>query len=637
MTRVQDVDSFLEEYSSRTLLRFTTVGSVDDGKSTLIGRLLHETKNIFTDQLASLQGASKMNVGGAPIDYALVTDGLKAEREQGITIDVAYRYFSTPKRNFIIADTPGHVQYTRNMATGASTANVAIILIDAANGVLTQTRRHSFIASLLGIPRLLICVNKMDLVDYSQDAFDAIVEDYTNFATRLGIVDLKFIPISALAGDNVVKPSPKMPWHEGGSVLNYLETVYVGSDRNLVDFRFPVQYVIRPDANFRGFAGQIASGRIRKGEPVMILPSRRRSTVKSIVTFDGELEEAYPSQSVTITLEDEVDISRGDMIVRPNNVPMVEDHFEAMVVWMDETTMDTKRRYVIKLGTQEARVTVHQLRYCVDVDTLSRGESEGLELNEIGRVAFRSTKPLFFDAYRLNRLTGCFVLIDDATNATVAAGMIIQRNPSEELSTAEAAGKERNIHVHAGKVSGAERETRLGQRGLTFWFTGLSGSGKSTIAAAFERYLFDEGFLPYRLDGDNLRVGLNADLGFSRYDRRENIRRVSHVSKLFNDSGVVVLASLISPFIDERQAAREAVGTDRFVEVHVHAPLEVCEERDPKGLYKKARKGEIENFTGVTDEYEAPTNPQLSLDTSVLTVEQCVARLADEFDQRRNP
>ncbi|MEM7263290.1 MAG: sulfate adenylyltransferase subunit CysN, partial [Planctomycetota bacterium] len=400
------LQKFLDQYANRSLLRFTTVGSVDDGKSTLIGRLLHDTQNLLDDQVNSLREASTMQLGDAPIDFALVTDGLKAEREQGITIDVAYRYFSTARRNFIIADTPGHVQYTRNMATGASTANLAIILIDARHGVVTQTRRHSFIASLLGIPRLLICVNKMDLVDYSEEVFRRIVDDYSAFATKLGVVDLKFIPISALNGDNVVEPSESMPWSEGGSVLHHLETVYVGSDRNLVDFRFPVQWVSRPDPSFRGFAGQIASGRIRPGEDVLVLPSRLRSKVARISTFDGDLEEAFPSQSVTLTLEDEIDISRGDMIVRPNNVPEAADHFEAMVVWMDETPLDSDRRYGIKLGPQTARARVQDLRYRVDVDTLSRESAETLELNEIGRMSLKANRTLFFDSYAQNRQTG---------------------------------------------------------------------------------------------------------------------------------------------------------------------------------------------------------------------------------------
>ncbi len=631
---LQEVQTFLEDYGQRTLLRFTTVGSVDDGKSTLIGRLLHDSKSIFEDQIATLKGESKQNLSDEQIDFSLLTDGLKAEREQGITIDVAYRYFSTPKRNFIIADTPGHEQYTRNMATGASTANLAIILIDARHGVIEQTQRHSFIASLLGIPRLLICVNKMDLVNYSEDVFDNIREQYTNFATKLGIVDLKFIPISALKGDNVVEQSENMTWYHGEPVMEYLEDVYIGSDRNLVDFRFPVQSVIRPDHTFRGFAGQLASGRIRVGEEVMVLPSMRRSKIKEIHQFDKTIEQAFASQSVTITLEDEVDISRGDMLVRPRNVPHSENHFESMIVWMSEVPMDPSKTYVIKQTSRQTKANVLDVRYQVDVNSLSRNKVDHLNLNEIGRVAFRTNLPLFFDPYKLNRMTGSFIMIDPLSNNTVAAGMIIDRVPTERLrEESDVALKNRNIHRHEGSVTQVEREAKLNQKGVTLWFTGLSGSGKSTIAGALERRLFDLDKNVYRLDGDNVRAGLCGDLGFSRYDRKENIRRVAEVASLFNSQGTIILASLISPYQEERDSAKEIVGEERFVEVYVKAPLETCEQRDPKGLYKKARAGEIQNFTGVSDAYEEPTDARIVLDTEKLSVDECVDQLLDLIDE----
>lgn len=631
-SRQQDVEEFLSDYGQRTLLRFTTVGSVDDGKSTLIGRLLHDSKSIFEDQIATLKGDSKQNLSEEQIDFSLLTDGLKAEREQGITIDVAYRYFSTPRRNFIIADTPGHEQYTRNMATGASTANLAIILIDARHGVIEQTQRHSFIASLLGIPRLLIAVNKMDLVDHSEEVFERIKEQYTSFATKLGIVDLKFIPISALNGDNVVEKSQNMPWYHGEPVMEYLEDVYIGSDRNVVDFRFPVQSVIRPDHTFRGFAGQVASGRIRVGEEVMVLPSMRRSRVKTIELFEEQLDQAFASQSITITLEDEVDVSRGDMLVRPGNVPHVENHFEAMVVWMSEVPMDPGKAYVVKQTSRQTRANILDVRYQVDVNTLSRNQVDHLSLNEIGRVAFRTNQPLFFDPYKLNRMTGSFIIIEPLSNNTVAAGMIIDRVPSERIRESDTRLKDRNIHRHEGSVTQAEREARLGQKGVTLWFTGLSGSGKSTIAGALERRLFDAESQVYRLDGDNVRSGLCSDLGFSRYDRKENIRRVAEVASLFNSTGTIVLASLISPYREERDQAREIIGGERFIEVYVKASLEACEERDPKGLYQKARAGEIQNFTGISDAYEEPEKPRVVLDTTELSVEDCVDRLLDLID-----
>jgi bifunctional enzyme CysN/CysC len=622
----QRILDFLERNASKDLLRFSAVGSVDDGKSTLIGRLLHDTKSIYEDQLSTLRADSARVGTGPVIDFALLTDGLRAEREQGITIDVAYRYFSTPRRNFIIADTPGHEQYTRNMATGASTAHLAIILIDAVHGILTQTKRHSFIASLLGIPRLLVAVNKMDLVDHAQDVFDRIVGEFTEFATRLGIADLKFIPISALNGDNVVTWSPKMPWYHGESVLDHLERVYVGSDRNLIDLRFPVQYVIRPHQDFRGYAGQIASGVLKKGEEVLALPSMRTTRVKSILSYDGEHEYAFAPMSVTVTLEDEIDLSRGDLLVHPRNLPSVQSSFEAMLVWMADTPMETDRPYLLKHTSQTVKAVVKRVEYRVDVNTLSRVPSQALGLNEIGRVAFQTNQKLFLDPYKNNRLTGSFIVVDPVSNGTVAAGMIIDRMPESQLRAPAgglSAPKSENIRAEVSPVSAGARERLLGQRAVTIWMTGLSGSGKSSIAQELERRLHDEGRHVYVLDGDNLRFGLNRDLTFSRGDRSENIRRAAEVARLFNDAGTIVLVPIISPFRDDRDRARAIVGADRFLEVYLSTPLSVCEARDVKGLYRKARAGEIAEFTGISSPYEVPEHPAFAFDTSALGLVEC--------------
>jgi bifunctional enzyme CysN/CysC len=626
----QTVAEFLAQNARKDLLRFSTVGSVDDGKSTLIGRLLHDCKSIYEDQLTTLKADSARVGTGPTIDFALLTDGLKAEREQGITIDVAYRYFSTPKRNFIIADTPGHEQYTRNMATGASTANVAIILIDARHGILTQTKRHSFIASLLGIPRLLIAVNKMDLVGFAEDVFERIIGDYREFATRLSIPDLKFIPISALQGDNVVERSARMPWYTGESVLEYLESVYIGSDRNLIDLRFPVQYVLRPNLDFRGFAGQIVSGSIKVGDEVRVLPSMKTSRVKSIVTLDGELEYAFAPMSVTLTLEDEIDISRGDLIVHPRNLPQLQSSFEAMVVWMSEEPMDPLRTYLIKQTTRTTKAHIQQLAYQVDVNTLHRSPAERLQLNEIGRVVFHTTHRLAIDPYSKNRYTGSFILVDPTSNNTVAAGMIIDRVPEAELRQGPDAGsapRSENIRREVGRIGREDRERLLGQRGVTVWLTGLSGSGKSSIAKEVERRLHDLGRHVYVLDGDNLRFGLNRDLSFSKADRTENIRRIAEVARLFNEAGTIVLVPVISPFRADRENARQVIGEDRFFEVFVDTPLEVCESRDAKGLYKKARAGEIAEFTGISSPYESPEKPSLVIKTAEMTLEASVDRL----------
>ena len=635
----ESIDDFLRQSSERTLLRFSTAGSVDDGKSTLIGRLLHDSKNIFEDTLAAVKNSSRtFNPGSTEIDLALVTDGLKAEREQKITIDVAYRYFSTPRRNFILADTPGHVQYTRNMATGASTADAAILLIDASRGVLTQTRRHAFIVTLLGIRHIIVAVNKMDMVGYDREVFEEIRKEFSDFSAKLGVTDLRFIPISALKGDNVVERSTIMDWYQGESVLQYLENLYIGGDRNLIDFRFPVQYVIRPDQHFRGFSGQIASGVVRKGDDILVLPSMKRSRIKAISTFDGELDEAYTPMSVTLTLDDEIDISRGDMLVHPNNVPRVDSTLEAMLVWMSEEPLDKRKTYLLRQTSRDGKVRIKELRYRVDVDTLHRDNSDTLHVNEIGRVVIQNNQPLFYDPYDRNRNTGSFVLIDALNHATVGAGMILDRPTVETLRREPVEEGEiarlRNIRKETGQVSRAEREAQLGRKAVCFWMTGLSGSGKSTISAALEKKMFDNGDQVYRLDGDNVRFGLNHDLGFSDGDRRENIRRVAEVARLLNQAGVSVVTSFISPFREDREMARTIIGDDSFVEVFVDAPLEVCESRDAKGLYRKARSGEISEFTGISSPYEEPEEPLVVVDTQRLSVLECVDRILAALPDR---
>ena len=633
------VSDFLEQNARKDLLRFSSVGSVDDGKSTLIGRLLHDTKSIYEDQLATLKADSARVGTGPEIDFALLTDGLKAEREQGITIDVAYRYFSTPRRNFIIADTPGHEQYTRNMATGASTANLAIILIDARHGVLTQTKRHSFIAALLGIPRLLVAVNKMDLVGHSREIFDGITREYRDFASRLGVVDLKFIPISALHGDNVVGRSPNMPWYHGESVLEYLESVYIGSDRNLVDFRFPVQYVLRPHHGFRGYAGRIASGILRTGEAVLALPSMKATRVKALFTPEGERDYAFAPMSVTVTLEDEIDISRGDVLVHPKNLPAVRSTFEAMLLWMAGEPMAVGRPYLVKHTTRMTKGAIQRVEYRVDVNTMSRSPARALELNEIGRVVLQTTQKLFLDPYQRNKETGSFIVVDPVSNETVAAGMVIDRLPESELRApvdGMLAPKSENIRREEGwiPVSPEARERLLGQRAMTIWFTGLSGSGKSSIAQALAHRLHDAGRHVYILDGDNLRFGLNRDLGFSKGDRSENIRRAAEVARLFNDAGTIVLVPVISPFLRDREAARGIIGPERFLDVYLNTPLEVCEARDEKGLYRRARAGEIAEFTGISSPYEPPGASFLTLDTTDRTVRQCVEEIFERIQPR---
>jgi len=633
----QTIEEFLYQNEQKTLLRFSTAGSVDDGKSTLIGRLLHDSKNIFEDTLAAIKETSKKSSDHSKekIDLALITDGLKAEREQKITIDVAYRYFSTPRRNFILADTPGHIQYTRNMATGASTSNAAIVLIDAKKGVITQTKRHSFILSLLGVNHILVAVNKMDLVDYSQEVFKTIREDYLNFARKLTIPELHFIPISALVGDNVVNVSKQMNWYQGQTVLNYLENVYIGGDRNLIDFRFPVQYVIRPDQKFRGFSGQVISGSVNPGDEVIALPSLKKSKVKTISTFDGNMEEAFAPMSVAITLEDEIDISRGDMIVHPNNIPNIINEFDAMLVWMSEQPLKLEHPYIIKHTSNTSKVRIEEVRYNVDVDTLSRKKDTSLNLNEIARVKIKSNKALYLDSYRRNRCGGSFILVDTITNNTVAAGLVLDLHTESDLikpdQTSESIAQLRNIRREIGQVTRDERENMLNQKAQTIWLTGLSGSGKSTIAKYCEKELFDQGKLAYLLDGDNIRFGLNKDLSFSKTDRQENIRRIAEVSRLLNDAGIIVITAFISPFESDREVAKNIIGEDNFMEVFIDTPIDVCESRDIKGLYKKARSGEIDEFTGVTSPYEKPSSPDVVVNTDDITNKECVATILDKL------
>ncbi len=622
------------------LLRFTTAGSVDDGKSTLIGRLLYDSKSIFEDQLEQVEDASRRR-GEEGVNLALLTDGLRAEREQNITIDVAYRYFATPRRKFIIADTPGHIQYTRNMVTGASTAELAIVLIDARNGVLTQSKRHGFIASLLGIPHILVAVNKMDLVDWSEEVFESISREYSDFALKLGIDDLKFMPISALRGDNVVDPSENMPWFDGGTLLHHLESVNLGAGQNLVDFRFPVQYVVRPNQDYRGYAGRVASGSVRPGEDVVVLPSGQRTRIRAVDTFDGPLKEGGAGQSVVLTTEDERDISRGDMLVRPMNLPTVGNELDATVCWMVDDPLVTGKEYWIRHTTRQVKAYVSRLVYRIDVDTLHREEVSGLTLNDIGRVQVTTAQPLFFDRYDVNRETGSFVLIDPHTNTTVGAGMIrgrvhdLDELDAEVRAATEAAEARRhspNVVWESWNIPVAERERRNGHGAAIVWMTGLSGSGKSAIARLLEQKLFEAGCQTMLLDGDQVRHGLNGDLGFGIADRKENIRRVAEVAALFYGQGTIVLCTFVSPFDDDRKFARGLVDEGRFFEVFVDTPLEECERRDPKGLYAKARAGEITNMTGIDSPYEPPTDPEVRLATEEADAEALAQRLFAELE-----
>jgi bifunctional enzyme CysN/CysC len=601
-----EVAAFLREQENKSMLRFLTCGSVDDGKSTLIGRLLYDTKLIFEDQLATLEKDSrKHGTTGEDFDFALLVDGLEAEREQGITIDVAYRFFATSKRKFIVADTPGHEQYTRNMATGASTADLAIVLADARQGILRQTRRHSFIASLLGIKHVIVAVNKIDLVGHSQEVFDQISRDYLAFASELGFASIVPIPISARYGDNVIEPSDKTPWYRGPSLLKHLETVEIDNADREKPFRFPVQYVNRPNLDFRGFAGTVASGRVVVGQELAVANSGKTSKVKRIVTSSGDLPYAVEGEAVTLVLEDEVDISRGNLLAPPDARPHVADGFAAHLVWFDETAMMPGRTYLLRTETAQSTATITGLDYKVDVNTFAHEPAKSLELNEVGFCKINAQSPIAFDTYAENRTTGAFILIDRITNATVASGMIA--SPLRRAS---------NVHWQALSVNKAARAAQKHQKPAVLWFTGLSGSGKSTVANIVEKRLHLLGMHTYILDGDNVRHGLNKDLGFSDEDRVENIRRVAEVAKLMADAGLIVLVSFISPFKAERRSARELMPEGEFIEVFVDTSFEDCAARDPKGLYAKAMRGEIKNFTGLDSPYEQPENPEIHLKTS---------------------
>ncbi len=602
-----DIEAYLKTHEVKSLLRFLTCGSVDDGKSTLIGRLLYDSKMIFEDQLAALEADSKrIGTQGGEIDFALLVDGLAAEREQGITIDVAYRFFSTDKRKFIVADTPGHEQYTRNMVTGASTADAAIILIDARKGVLTQTRRHSYLVSLLGIRHVVLAINKMDLVDWSQDRFEEIVSEYSAFAGQIGIAAFTAIPMSALRGDNITEPSQNSPWYSGPSLMRWLEEAPIEDDLREKPFRMPVQWVNRPNLDFRGFSGLIASGVIRPGAKIKALPSGRESLVERIVTLSGDLPEAVAGQSVTLTLKDEIDVSRGDVLAASSNPPAVADQFEATIVWFDEEPLLPGRPYLMKLGTRMVAAQVAEPKYKVNVNTLEHLAARRLELNEIGVCNLLLDAPIAFDPYVENHDLGGFILIDRISNRTVGAGLLNF-----------ALRRSQNIHWQAMDVDKTARAAAKGQKARVVWLTGLSGAGKSTIANLLEKRLTAEGRHTYLLDGDNVRHGLNKDLGFTEADRVENIRRVAEVSKLMVDAGLIVLVSFISPFRAERQMARALMGEREFVEVFVDTPISEAERRDVKGLYAKARAGELKNFTGVDSPYETPESPEIRIDTTL--------------------
>jgi len=617
-----NVVEYLAAHERKSMLRFITCGSVDDGKSTLIGRLLYDSKLLYDDQISALESDTKKHgTQGERIDFALLVDGLAAEREQGITIDVAYRFFSTEKRKFIVADTPGHEQYTRNMATGASTADLAVILLDARKGVLTQTRRHSYIVSLLGIRHIVVAINKMDLVDYKEATFDKIEAEYRAFAKNLGFETITCIPMSALEGVNITKKSAETPWYNGCALLPYLETVKVRGGLADRPFRLPVQWVNRPNLDFRGFSGTVASGVIRPGEEIVVLPSAKRSRVKSIVTMDGDLTEARPDMAVTLTLEDEIDISRGDVICAGKAPAEQTDQFAAHLLWMSEETLFPGRQYLLKTANRIVPATVTELKHKINVNTLEHMSGKTLELNEVGFCNFNLAQPIAFDSYKDNRRTGSFILIDRRTNATIGAGMI-------DFSLRRA----KNVHWQDLDVNKNARATAKHQRPCVLWFTGLSGSGKSTVANLVEKRLHDMGRHTYTLDGDNVRHGLNKDLGFTDADRVENIRRVGETAKLMVDAGLIVLVSFISPFQSERRMAREVVADDEFIEVYISTPLAVCEQRDVKGLYARARRGEIKNFTGIDSDYEAPENAELDLDTSKITAEEAATRIVDYLE-----
>ena len=619
-----DINAYLAQHERKQLLRLLTCGSVDDGKSTLIGRLLHDSKMIYEDHLASIAAESaKSGTTEGDLDLALLVDGLQAEREQGITIDVAYRYFSTAKRKFIIADTPGHEQYTRNMATGASTCALAIILIDARNGVQVQTRRHSFITALLGIQHIIVAINKMDLVDYKESTFTKIKDEYMQFSQNLPLASFHFIPLSALTGENVVQIGEKMPWYEGKSLMEILESVEIEADRNFTDFRFPIQYVNRPNLNFRGYCGTVASGIIRKGDEVAVLPSMKTSRVKSIVTYDEEIELAHAEMAITLTLEDEVDVSRGDMIVHPGNLPTTENNLNAKIVWMTEHPMLPGKEYDLKLGTKTVSAKINTLFHRIDINTLQETPAPSLELNEIGLVELMLDQSLSFDSYKTNRATGCFILIDKLTNVTIAAGMIEQ---AEFLA-------ERKTQIHNSHVSKDERAARYGQKPATIMFIGLSGSGKSTLAHGLERRLFDRGRVVTVLDGKAMRLGISKDLAHDAEGRAENLRRSTHFARFLNDSGVICCASFVAPSNDSRDHAINVIGRGNCFVIYCNPPIEVCIKRDPSGLYASSENGKTDNVPGLSFPYQKPREIHLELDTDKLRIDECVNRVVSLLEK----
>ncbi len=620
-----DIELYLNQHENKSLLRFITCGSVDDGKSTLIGRLLYESKVLFEDQLQQIEADSKkFGTQGGEMDFALLVDGLAAEREQGITIDVAYRYFNTDQRKFIVADTPGHEQYTRNMITGASTADAAILLVDARNGIQTQTRRHAYLTSITGIKNIVLAVNKMDLVGYSEQAYNNIVDEFESFASQIGIEQVTAIPMSALHGDNIIEPSQQMQWFHGTTLLSYLETVKIDGEVALdAPFRFPVQWVNRPNLDFRGFAGTIASGVISTGDSIRVQPSGKTSTIDRIVTYDGDIDKAVSGQAVTLTLKDQIDISRGDIISTTDTPASTANQFETTIVWMSDEALLPGRPYILKCGSATATATITDIKHEINVNTLEHGASKQLELNNIGVCNINLDRQIAFDSYEDNRETGSFILIDRVNNNTVGAGTVNF-----------ALRRSQNIHMQAVDVDKELRSTLKKQKSCVLWFTGLSGSGKSTIANIVEKKLAAQGHHTYLLDGDNIRHGLNKDLGFTDADRVENIRRIGEVARLMVDSGLIVLTAFISPFRAERQMARGLLDENEFLEVFVETPLRIAEERDPKGLYKKARRGELKNFTGIDSPYEEPEAPEILIDTSALSAEQCAERVISMLRER---